>query len=190
MAVVLPFAGLALALLWWAGPTVVPADTGTVGRAGEQPVLLVSPRAHLPAFTALVEWNREQGCRAYVVTVPDHDLLDPASPELTYLAGLCALRGVRFLVLGGSSNTGEVMLADPLVRLQLEPVNGSDHFPDGFRLGRVPVRSPEEAWLFVEACRAQGMTLDHLLHPETPSTFFAQVGMPVGSEPPTQAPRR
>jgi len=180
LAVTLPFFAVSLVVLArFSGPQ---ADAyAPIAAASEQAVLIVTARPLAPAFEALVDWNRGQGCPTYVVSLERVGVPDPSEGELSYLSTFCALRGVSRILLGGDAR----IVADggDLDPLHYRPPSGpwvipvspgaARSLPDGFRMGRAPVRTLGEAWDFVAACRTSGKTLDVLLERPAAASFFA-----------------
>jgi hypothetical protein len=152
--------------------------------------LIVTTENLSPAFRALDGWNRSQGCATRVVSLADTTGGEEAGDAVAWLGSFCALRGASGLLLGGDENlvpflpeppvpgahsapTPAPRFAPGLITIPCPPGEG---LPPGLRVGRAPVRTLREAWAFVEACRANGRTVDRLLDPGTVSTASAGGG--------------
>jgi len=190
LAVTLPFFLLATIVLAMLSDPYTPRGT-QANRALGSPVLIITAEPLRPAFEALVDWNRDQGCLTYVIALERLGVPDPSEEELAYLSTLCALKGVSSVLLGGDallagggagvSPSGVAELQGPRrPHVVPVPVSEAQALPDGFRVGRAPVRTLGEAWEFVDACRAHGQTLDRLLDQPVTHTFFAANAGPHG----------
>lgn len=174
----IPFLAVAfLVLTRFSGPAAT-VPHRTASRLA--PFVIVTTPNLRPAFEALETWNEEQGCRVAVVSLPSDATPEHAEDLVAYMGAICSLRGTVGLVLGGDRRTvpglagtvetAPVALYENLLSLAAFPprwspipVPPAPMFPSGLRVGRVPVETPSEAWAFVDACRASGLTLDLLL---------------------------
>jgi hypothetical protein len=173
LAVTVPFLFLATALLGFFAAPLVPADDGR-GITTSTGVLIVTIDPLRAPFEALDDWNRQQGCSSYVVTLTGQGRLVPHESQLLYLGNLCSRYRVQTVLLGGNPSLVPLLgpeEADPArgasteSRPEVELLPAPSRWPEneGLRLGRAPVGNLEEAWAFVNACRSQGLTLDQLL---------------------------
>ena len=173
------FLAAALVLLYFSAP-VVPVPAPVSG--AESSFLIVTTEGLRPAFEAFEDWNKAQGCRVSLVSLPEGEAPRRVEGMVAYLGALCALRGDTGLVLGGDHrlvpflDRDDVPVSEASVpvsfasvatpRLVPVPPTPGSFLPEGLRVGRAPVRDLDEAWAFVEACRASGRTLDWLLASE------------------------
>jgi hypothetical protein len=176
----IPFLVMAtLVLVYFSAPVINgPAPVSGAGSS----FLIVTTEALRPAFEAYEVWNQEQGCPVTLVSLPEGDSPKRVESMVTYLGALCALRGSTGLVLGGDRQLvpflewEDLPPADSALPISLAsmepprlvpiPPSPGGFLPEGLRVGRAPVRDLDEAWAFVEACRASGRTLESLLATE------------------------
>jgi hypothetical protein len=163
------FSALVLAL---AGHPVVPPP-GPFEAQGS-PVVVATTPPLLPAFEALEEWNRQEGCPSYLLLVDEGAMSVSPEEQIAYVSTLCARWGMAGILLGGDARhvpawvpdgvAGEGAPGSPLTWIRFVPspaVPGT--ISDGVPVRRAMVRNLEEAWAFVEACRRHGQTLDELV---------------------------
>ncbi len=193
----IPFLIVAVLVLAYFSAPVVKGPGPVTG--GESSFLIVTTETLRPAFEAFEVWNREQGCPVTLVSLPEGGSPKRVETMVAYLGALCALRGSTGLVLGGDRQLvpflekEHVPAVESAARLsfasvaapRLVPVPPSPggFLPEGLRVSRAPVRDLDEAWAFVEACRASGRTLETLLATETIHSFTAVADTHPGRRP-------
>ena len=149
---------------------------GGIPEPGESGVLIVTIDPLRPAFEALEDWNREQGCDSYVVSLPGDIGVGRLQSHLVYLSSLCRRYGVQTVLLGGNHSLVPLLWPEdslsPIVeeasasgrpKVEMIPTPTRWQGKEEFLLGRASVGNLDEAWDFVNACRIQGITLDLLI---------------------------
>jgi hypothetical protein len=169
---VLPFFLLAALVLSLSGRSVAPP--GGRDLASTSPVVIATTRPLAPAFAALEEWNRKQGCPSYLLLVDDRAMSASPEEQIAYVSTLCARWGMAGILLGGDARhvparapdgvAGQGAPGSPLTWIRFVPSPAATGpLSEGLPVRRVMVRNLDEAWAFVEACRVHGQTLDEIV---------------------------
>jgi hypothetical protein len=172
LAVTLPFFAVAAVIM---GLFSDPLSPGRPNPDGLSPLILIVTTESLhPAFKALDDWNRAHGCSSRLITLDGKRIPKSESGLMTRIGALCREQGVTGLLLGGDRRHVPLMHGRGRGQFNPETKTGMPQvvpiptppgvvMPAGLVVGRAPVRSLEEAWTFVNACRESGQTLDILI---------------------------
>jgi hypothetical protein len=170
---VLPFFLLAGVVLGRSGPAALPPEAERRPLV-DSPVIIATSTSLRPAFAALEEWNRKQGCASYLLLVDDGAMSASPEGQIAYVGALCARWGMAGILLGGDARhvpasfpdgvAGQGAPGSPLTWIRFVPGPEAPG-PTGetVPVRRVVVRDLDEAWAFVDACRAHGQTLDEIV---------------------------